>query len=138
MFLPILPPRVAWLATPLPGLKKANIPQAAKAKGIPPSHHFQYLVKSENCPLTIIQITTPVNMAVKANPIPKSSSSPSQVVVTQVVMSSQVAVLQLVICGQNQIISPTMMIASNSSQYRPQVALLFLLGHSLTIPRQLR
>ena len=48
---------------PLPGLKKADIPQAAKAKGIPPSHHCQYFEKSENRPLMTIQRNIPRNMA---------------------------------------------------------------------------
>src|SRR4030042_614371 len=114
MPLPILPPRVASLAMPLPGLKKADIPQAAKARGIPQNHHFQYLVNSENRPLAIIQSTIPTNTTVKANPIPKSSSRSSQASTNQLATFPQVVAAQFDIWGQNHHINPTIMNASNS------------------------
>ena len=120
MPLPISPPRVAWLTTPLPGLKKAAIPQTAKAKGIPLSHHFQYLVNSENRPLTIIQMTITRNAAVKSKPIPKSASRPSQVATIQLVALPQVVVAQFDIWGQNHHINPTMMSASSSLSIGPR------------------
>lgn len=99
---------------PLPGAKKADSPQAAKAKEIPPSHQFQYFVTSENCPRQIIQIIIPKAMAIKANPIPRSSSRLSQVAMVQLVICSHVVLAQLVISGQNQYIKPAAMIITTS------------------------
>src|SRR4030042_2559404 len=120
MPLPILPPGAPWLATPMPGLKKANIPQAAKAKEMPPSHHCQYLENSENRPLAIIQMTTPRNTTVKSKPIPKISSRPSQVATIQSVELPQVLVAQSDMYGQNQIISPMITTASSTLKMGPR------------------
>src|SRR4030042_3448311 len=124
--LPILPPRVASLSMPLPGLKKADIPQAAKARGIPQSHHFQYFVNSENRPLAIIQSTIPRNMAVKTSPIPKSSSRASQASINQLAIFPQVVAVQFDIWGQNHHINPTMMSASTSLSMGPRYFCFFL------------
>src|SRR4030042_6192654 len=125
--LPILPPRVAWLRMPRPGRKKAGIPQAVKARGMPQSHHFQYFVNSENRPLAIIQSTIPRNTAVKANPIPKSSSRASQASINQLAIFPQVVAAQFDIWGQNHHINPTIMSASNSLSIGPRYCFFLVL-----------
>src|SRR4030066_152373 len=127
MPLPILPPSVASLAMPLPGLKKADIPQAAKARGIPQSHHFQYLVNTENRPLAIIESTIPTNTTVKANPIPKSSSRSSQASTNQLATFPQVVAVQFDICGQNHHINTTMINASSSLSIGPRYCFFLVL-----------
>ena len=87
MPLPKLPPKLAWLTIPPPGLKKASNPHKARARVIPPNHQFQRLEKKWGC--HIAKITAPRARAIIAKPAPNCVSRLCQVVMPHPASSCQ-------------------------------------------------